>query len=724
MHTITLAPLSRNRDGKDDSNVPTADGSKLTVQTNSSPYRNVLAVSIADNKAPQRTTVSIQPAHLDSAPPSIDDWKKRVAASFDRAAYRYDESAGLQKDVVARLVRRLVSLPLPPTPRILEIGCGTGLLTRALRQTFPRAQLTITDISISMVKRCRHKLRFETSSDAFPEVEYVCMDGEHLALNGHFDLICSSLAVQWFVDLEQSMRQLTQLLAAGGHLAYSTLGSGTFREWIEAHRALGIRAGTPDYPTVESLQSLWPTGGLGRVEADPIRRHYSSARVFLNELKRIGANTPANDRPPARPARFRRLLRSLERPEGLCVTYNIVYGVFTVQAEGQPLSAPGRGGKFDSTLAAKRPLAKTTAARPPRAVRAMTEQDVPILRRFLHQQIAHNNMGAAGDEDYYWWKFFSCPESFCFGAFVHGKLVGFLGRVCRPFFLEGHVHLTTEGTDAFVSPEHQGTGLFQRLIVAARVAVRQAGVAFSIARPNHNSGPGARHAGHKQLCQLQILARPLGARFLVERATERPLMRTLLARPSQWLLDASLWPHRVGQLLRLRTERLHRFDHRMDALWERAKPRFRAGIVHDRRYMNWRYIDCPLPYQTYGLLRDDKLLGVAVAKMAAPTPTEPAAAEIVDLLTVADDPGLLAYLLLGRILSDMASRGAEVARCALPSNVDATEEPLRSAMRAHGFVPRPSFSPLLVRAEANAEAAQVLIHRGHWNFRGGDSDYA
>src|SRR6187549_3584777 len=59
-------------------------------------------------------------------------------ARFGRAARSYESTAHIQRCLAARLASRCdVS-----TPRaILELGCGTGLLTRRLRERFPDSLL-------------------------------------------------------------------------------------------------------------------------------------------------------------------------------------------------------------------------------------------------------------------------------------------------------------------------------------------------------------------------------------------------------------------------------------------------------------------------------------------------------------------------------------------------------------------------------------------------------
>ena len=111
-----------------------------------------------------------------------------IGARFGRAAARY----GMPGPRARRLAEDIARLDLPPRPRILEIGCGTGLLTRELARRLGPADWMLTDISPAMLEIARLGPRRKAA-------RYAALDGEHPdALPGGYDLICSSLAVQWF----------------------------------------------------------------------------------------------------------------------------------------------------------------------------------------------------------------------------------------------------------------------------------------------------------------------------------------------------------------------------------------------------------------------------------------------------------------------------------------------------------------------------------------------
>jgi len=253
--------------------------------------------------------------------------KERVAQAFSRSAQTYDQAAQVQDDIAAEVAAKALNTtrsgPLPDDPKILEVGCGTGALTRRMLDGVDGGTFLVTDIAPDMLGRCQANI-----SD--PRVSFVCMDGEHPAPvlgDQCFDLIVTSLAVQWFVDLRAGLVRLSQHLNPGGRIVFSTLGDGTFIEWRAAHTALGLADGIPAFINAGALTRMWPQKGKGIVSEKMIKRRYQNARSFARILKSIGANTPAIGHKPLSPKNFRRL--SAHLGPNFANTYHVVYGDFT-----------------------------------------------------------------------------------------------------------------------------------------------------------------------------------------------------------------------------------------------------------------------------------------------------------------------------------------------------------------------------------------------------------
>ncbi|WBO23302.1 methyltransferase [Sphingomonas abietis] len=235
-----------------------------------------------------------------------------VAASFGRAA-DYDAHAAVQRLVVDRLADRIAALPLPPQPRILEIGCGTGLLGVALADRLPDARWLMTDLSPAMLDRARQRFAGRET------IDFAVMDGERPDVSGPFDLICSSLAFQWFADLPAAIDRLRGLLAPHGVLAFTTLAEGSFREWRDAH---GDRpAGTRDYPSAEALAAPGLT-----IAMETIPMAHRDARDFLRAVKGIGAGVPRPGHRPLGPRDLRAVMRRFEAM-GSVASYVVATGL-------------------------------------------------------------------------------------------------------------------------------------------------------------------------------------------------------------------------------------------------------------------------------------------------------------------------------------------------------------------------------------------------------------
>jgi malonyl-CoA O-methyltransferase len=246
----------------------------------------------------------------------MSDRKDRIKDSFEAQADLYDSAADLQWLVAERLSERILAHVGKFPRRILEIGCGTGFLSVRLAEAFPDAHLTLTDIAPTMLARCRARLG--------ERPRYKIMDGERPeGLSGDFDLIVSSLAFQWFVDLPQGLAQLADLLAPGGRLVFATLGRQTFQEWRAAHDRLGLRCGTPSYPDLDDFP--WPDLPLtSQGGEEMILQPYGSGRDFVSSLKLLGASEPAPGHRPLSPGAFRKLLTEFDHP--FHMTYHVIYG--------------------------------------------------------------------------------------------------------------------------------------------------------------------------------------------------------------------------------------------------------------------------------------------------------------------------------------------------------------------------------------------------------------
>lgn len=243
----------------------------------------------------------------------MSERRTRIARAF-AGARDYDRHARVQRKVAQGLAARIAALDLPESPRVLEVGCGTGFLTQALAEAGIGGDWLITDVAPEMVERCRGRLG-ET-----PRRRFSVLDGEHGTPEGRpFDLICSSLTLQWFEDAPAALARMAGWLAPGGHCVATTLGPDSFAEWRAAHEAEGLDAGTPSFAPEETFAAIRPES----VTAENLVERHTDARAFLHALKAIGAGTAEPGHRPLPPGALRRVMAAFDR-NGCEVTYQVV----------------------------------------------------------------------------------------------------------------------------------------------------------------------------------------------------------------------------------------------------------------------------------------------------------------------------------------------------------------------------------------------------------------
>ncbi|WP_028548409.1 class I SAM-dependent methyltransferase [Paenibacillus sp. UNC451MF] len=98
------------------------------------------------------------------------------------------------------------------SPRILDLGAGTGLLSAGILHKFPHAQLTLVDLSDKMLETARQ--RFADNR----RIEYIVADYSQYEFDGRYDIIVSSLSIHHLrhQDKKALFHKLYTLLEEGG----------------------------------------------------------------------------------------------------------------------------------------------------------------------------------------------------------------------------------------------------------------------------------------------------------------------------------------------------------------------------------------------------------------------------------------------------------------------------------------------------------------------------
>lgn len=203
----------------------------------------------------------------------------KISQSFSHAVLTYDHHALIQKFAARRLAFKI--LTTPTLGNVLEIGCGTGILSEHL---VSHANLyVLTDISLPLLRQAEKKVNS-------PQVVPLVVDGEQPCFSACFDLIVSNLALHWFSDPKAALTRLTSCLKPGGKLYLTTFGNNTFHEWRTAHSLVEAPCGALDFITFGQLKTWLPLSGACQIEEEWITTTPENSLAFLRDLKAMGAH--------------------------------------------------------------------------------------------------------------------------------------------------------------------------------------------------------------------------------------------------------------------------------------------------------------------------------------------------------------------------------------------------------------------------------------------------
>jgi len=160
--------------------------------------------------------MSGQQSHIVGQPAWLPDWDGQAYAANTAHHRRYDS-------------RFLASLPLQPTDRVLDIGCGAGDLTATVAALVPDGHVVGLEPQPSLLAEAR--------SRAQPNQSFVEARAQRLAdaVSGPLDVVFSQSVLHWvpWPDHATILRQCREVLRPGGALRIECGGGDNVREVVE-----------------------------------------------------------------------------------------------------------------------------------------------------------------------------------------------------------------------------------------------------------------------------------------------------------------------------------------------------------------------------------------------------------------------------------------------------------------------------------------------------------
>lgn len=136
---------------------------------------------------------------------------EQVRAMFTRIAGRYDLMNRLMsfgQDVFWR--RRMMSkISFPPHAMVLDLGAGTGDLSREVRRLTEGASITAADFTLGMLQ----------AGKEWQSIQCCNADAMHLPFGNHyFDIVVSGFLVRNVENVDQALSEMVRVLKPDGQL--------------------------------------------------------------------------------------------------------------------------------------------------------------------------------------------------------------------------------------------------------------------------------------------------------------------------------------------------------------------------------------------------------------------------------------------------------------------------------------------------------------------------
>lgn len=199
------------------------------------------------------------------------DEMKNVKDHFEKEAEEFDELIKTLIPFYEDMIKSMI-LTLPfhkkENIKVLDLGCGTGNISKEVKERFPNAHITCVDMAENMIQLAESKLA------PYSNIEFKIADFRDLKYKQEYDAIVSSLALHHLHPEEQKSfyHQINMFLKEGGvfYNVDNILGSSPYLNQVYLDKWIEFMS---EKHTQKEIETIWLPRYREEDFPSPLRSH-------------------------------------------------------------------------------------------------------------------------------------------------------------------------------------------------------------------------------------------------------------------------------------------------------------------------------------------------------------------------------------------------------------------------------------------------------------------
>lgn len=189
---------------------------------------------------------------------------------WDYSSPHYD--TGWQHQLWPAQKRLLKKSNIQKAEKVLDISCGTGLITLPIAKTIgEKGEIVAIDLSEGMLEKAAE----EANKNGFSNISFKHMDAEDLDLSDDsFDIAINSLGLMYYPNPDQAIQEMYRVVKPGGRATALVWGRRNACGWAELFPIIDRRVESDVCPlffqlgTGDTLQKTFKEAGFKDINAE------------------------------------------------------------------------------------------------------------------------------------------------------------------------------------------------------------------------------------------------------------------------------------------------------------------------------------------------------------------------------------------------------------------------------------------------------------------------